>query len=182
MRRFTPSMVISVVALVAALGGTAWASHYIITSTKQIKPSVRHALKGTRGPRGFTGAQGAQGLAGAPGSPGVLGVIAVDGAQRSYPPGDFGAPPNAQCPAGTTVIGTGFNGPFNQVGGFVKKYGTFVGGFFENDSSITVQGNVQAICAQLPAGVPATRQAAQSQRFADDLQAAIAAVEQRRGG
>lgn len=50
------------------------------------------------------------------------------------------------------VIGTGFNGPFNAVGGFVKAYGTFVGGFFENESSITLEGSVQAICAQVSGG------------------------------
>jgi hypothetical protein len=66
-------------------------------------------------------------------------------------PGQFGGAPLATCPRGSVVVGTGFNGPFDVVGGFVKAYGTFVGGFFENESSITLTGNVQAICARVGA-------------------------------
>ncbi|HEY1833008.1 MAG TPA: hypothetical protein VGG08_01120 [Solirubrobacteraceae bacterium] len=55
-------------ALFVALGGTSLAaSHFVITSTKQIKPSVIKKLKGNRGaagPKGATGATGAQGAAG----------------------------------------------------------------------------------------------------------------------
>jgi hypothetical protein len=55
-------------ALFVALGGTSLAaSHYVITSTKQIKPSVIKKLKGNRGATGQKGAQGAQGLKGAAG-------------------------------------------------------------------------------------------------------------------
>jgi hypothetical protein len=170
--RLTPSFAVAVLALMVATAGTAMATGYLITSTKQIKPSVRKALKGKRGARGFDGvrgAQGVQGVAGAPGAPGLLSLTTVDGAPRTYAPGEYGAPPTAQCPSGSTVVGTGFNGPFDVVGGFVKKYGTFVGGFFENGSSIPIDGNVQAICAQLPAGASATRSASswRSQYLAD---------------
>jgi hypothetical protein len=52
-------------ALFVALGGTSLAaSHYIITSTTQIKPSVRRALhgaEGAQGPQGPAGPQGPQG-------------------------------------------------------------------------------------------------------------------------
>jgi hypothetical protein len=45
-RRPSPAMIVALVALVIALGGTAVAaSHYIITSTSQIKPSVLHELR-----------------------------------------------------------------------------------------------------------------------------------------
>jgi hypothetical protein len=169
MRRPSPALILSTIAVVFALGGTAIAGSYVITSKSQIKPSVRKALKGNRGPRGFTGAQGAQGAAGAPGGPGILSLATVEGAKRTYAPGEYGPAPTAQCPAGSTVVGTGFNGPFDQVGGFVKKYGTFVGGFFENSSSIPIDGNVQAICAQLPAGTPATRSASTARsQYLDD--------------
>jgi hypothetical protein len=54
---------------VVALGGTSLAaSHFVITSTKQIKPSVIKKLKGNRGatgPRGAAGLQGAKGTTGA---------------------------------------------------------------------------------------------------------------------
>jgi hypothetical protein len=185
--KVSPSLVISVLALVVALSGTAVASTYLITKTSQIKPSVRKALKGQKGQKGATGddgARGAQGPAGSPGpagatgpagpagSPGLLAVTAVDGAEQTYQPGQYGGAPYAQCPAGFTVVGTGFNGPFNAVGGFVKKYGTFVGGFFENDSSIPLTGSVQAICAQLPPGaaLASTRRLAdERERFARDV-------------
>lgn len=140
--------------------------------------SAQDALQGASGD---PGPQGPQGPPGPQGTPGILGVITVNGVQQSYPPGTYGAPPNAQCPAGTTVVGTGFNGPLSDVGGFVQKYGTFVGGFFANDTNITVSGNVQAICAQLPPGAAATRaaHAEDLQRFRDDV---AAATERMRNG
>ena len=49
------------VALALVITGTAFAGGYVITSTKQIKPSVRKALKGNRGPQGYTGQAGPQG-------------------------------------------------------------------------------------------------------------------------
>lgn len=76
------------------------------------------------------------------------------------------------------MVGTGFNGPFNAVGGFVKKYGTFVGGFFANGSSIPLTGSVQAICAVLPPGATAAsvrRAETQKERFRRDVDQAAAA-------
>jgi hypothetical protein len=186
-RHVTPSLIISVIALVVALSGTAVASTYLITKTSQIKPSVRHALKGQRGEAGEDGARGPQGPAGPAGAPGpagatgpagVVGVTAVSGAPRTYQPGEYGAAPIAQCPAGSTVVGTGFNGPFNAVGGFVLKYGTFVGGFFANASPIPLTANVQAICAQLTSGATAAsvrRVTGEKARFARDVERAAAA-------
>ena len=50
-------------------GGTAYAAHrYLITTTSQIKPSVREALRGDRGRAGPTGPSGAPGVTGATGS------------------------------------------------------------------------------------------------------------------
>lgn len=185
MKARTPSAttIIAVLALVLALGGTAVASGYLITSLGQIKPSVRQALKGNRGPRGFAGPRGLQGLQGPQGNPGLLGLTTVDGAVLTYPPGGFGAPPDANCPAGEYVVGTGFNGPFNAVGGFVQAYGTFVGGFFENGSSIPIEGNVQAICARVPPGatVSSVRSLSSARsRYAADVRRAIARVRESR--
>ena len=58
-----PGTVIAVVALFLVLaGGSAFAtSRYLITSKKQIKPSVRRALRGATGPSGATGMTGATG-------------------------------------------------------------------------------------------------------------------------
>jgi hypothetical protein len=57
-------------ALFIALGGTSLAaSHFVITSTKQIKPSVIKKLKGNRG------AAGAKGPTGTPGAKGATGTV-----------------------------------------------------------------------------------------------------------
>lgn len=169
MRRCSASLVVSVVALVLALAGTAVAGGYIITSTKQIKPSVRKALKGKRGPRGYSGGDGPQGAPGAPGSPGILSLTTVDSPEVTIPPGStsYDADPNglrAQCPAGYTVVGTGVNTGIGNLD-FVQKFGTLVGGFVDNDTSITIQAFVEAICAQLPPGVASTRSADGAARF-----------------
>ena len=69
-------MAIALAALFFALGGAAVAaiqSHYVITSTKQIKPSVLKKLKAAKGPRGAQGPKGSQGAAGAQGAKGDQG-------------------------------------------------------------------------------------------------------------
>ena len=180
MRRTNASLVLSVIAVVLAVAGTAVASGYLITSTRQIKPSVRKALKGNRGPRGFSGADGVPGTAGAAGSPGILSLTTVDSPTVTIPPGDssYDVDPNsleAQCPAGSTVVGTGFNGGIGNVD-FVKKFGTLVGGFVHNDTSITIQASVQAICAQLPPGVAGTRSGGATARFEAAARAAAASL------
>ena len=73
-RKPSPGTAIALLALFFAMGGTAIAAHhYLITSTKQIKPSVLKSLSGKRGPRGATGATGAIGLTGAAGAKGPTG-------------------------------------------------------------------------------------------------------------
>jgi hypothetical protein len=80
-RRISPATVIASVALFFSLAGTGIAaSHFLITSTSQIKPSVRAALTGARGPKGATGANGATGATGATGAQGLQGPPGVNGA------------------------------------------------------------------------------------------------------
>ncbi len=131
-------------------------------SSKEAQASA--GKRGPRGPRGPAGPQGPQG------SPGLADVTVVDGPPASYPPGGYGGAPHADCPAGMVVIGTGFNGPFDQVGGFVLAYGTFVGGFFENDSSITLGGgtfrrSVLGLLAGSAARGPCRRRVSRSMRW-----------------
>ncbi len=69
--KFIRQNIVAWLALFVALSGTSMAaSHYIITSTKQIKPSVLRQLRGARGARGETGAAGPKGTAGTQGATG----------------------------------------------------------------------------------------------------------------
>jgi hypothetical protein len=82
--RLTYTNVAVTVALLFAMTGGAYAAKkYVITSTKQISPSV---LKSLQGKAGAAGANGAQGPAGAQGSAGPQGPAGVGGAK-----GDAGA-------------------------------------------------------------------------------------------
>ena len=76
-RRLNYANVAATLALVFSMsGGAVAASHYLITSTKQIKPSVLSQLRGKRGAagtRGVTGPQGPHGTSGKDGQPGPAG-------------------------------------------------------------------------------------------------------------
>ncbi len=122
---------------------------------------AKSSAKGPRGPRGKTGARGytgyagaagAAGATGATGAPGISAIRRVTGASLTLLSGQYGGAPNATCPAGYTSIGTGFSAGGVGIVGHVINYTYFVGGFFDNPSSITIQVYVQATCAALPAG------------------------------
>jgi hypothetical protein len=85
-KRVTYGNVAMTVALVFAMSSGAFAAgKFLITSTKQIKPSVLAQLKGKTGPAGATGAQGPAGPlgpagpAGAAGTPGAKGETGPEG-------------------------------------------------------------------------------------------------------
>jgi hypothetical protein len=80
-RRLRAGTAVAYLALFVALGtGSAFAaSHYLITSPKQIKPSVRRALRDHHGARGPAGATGIQGVAGATGPTGSIGSVLASG-------------------------------------------------------------------------------------------------------
>ncbi len=73
-KRITYANVAMTLALVFAMTGGAYAAkRYLITSTKQIKPSVIAQLKGKTGPAGLAGKDGANGLNGKDGAQGPQG-------------------------------------------------------------------------------------------------------------
>jgi hypothetical protein len=73
-RRLTfTNVVLTLVLLFAMSGGAFAATHFVITSTKQISPKVLRALKGKAGragPAGPVGPEGKEGAAGKDGSAG----------------------------------------------------------------------------------------------------------------
>jgi hypothetical protein len=88
------------------------ARHYVITSTKQIKPSVLKKLKGAKGPRGAQGAQGAQGAKGDTGPAGLQGHNGNAGATGAT--GLQGHNGNAGATGATGP--TGLRGPSGNAG------------------------------------------------------------------
>ena len=83
------SNLVAWIALFVALGGTSMAaSHYLITSTRQIKPSVLKALHGATGATGRTGRTGATGPAGPQGVAGLRGETGLKG--ETGPKGETG--------------------------------------------------------------------------------------------
>jgi hypothetical protein len=90
-KRPSPATAIATVALFFSLGGVSLAvGHYLITSTKQIKPSVLAQIEsatkgsdGSQGPRGERGPKGDTGNHGAAGATGQTGATGPQGATGS---------------------------------------------------------------------------------------------------
>jgi hypothetical protein len=128
-RRFTFANVAMTVALVFAMSGGAFAaSKFLITSTKQIKPSVLASLKGKAGANGAAGAQGPAGPAGPAGGVGPQGPAGTSGTNgepgtegkvgKNGTNGKEGSPwtDKGKLPAGATETGVWFIGPASEVG------------------------------------------------------------------
>ena len=126
-QRPSPAIVLAALALFLALGGTAVAArHYLITSTRQIKPSVLHALYGARGPAGPPGPSGPAGAPGTPGAPGPRGEAApnqlssltiVHAPDTKVSPGKE-ATSVATCPSGSHAVSGG------EYSGFAVRNGS----------------------------------------------------------
>jgi hypothetical protein len=118
-KRLTYANVAMTLALVFAMSGGAYAaSKYVITSTKQIKPSVLKSLTGKTGPAGpagpagaagagtagATGPGGAQGSAGTNGTNGEKGEIGKTGSTGPQGPAGI-LHPGETLPKGATETG-----------------------------------------------------------------------------
>ena len=159
---------IGLLALLIALGGTSYAAATLAANSvgsKQIKKDAvtsseikKNAVTSSKVKNGSlqkgdfaanqlpAGPQGPQGPQGPAGPAATVGVVALTGPIQSVPPGGNTLNMRATCPAGTVVVGTGINTGIGNAD-FVLSFGTFVGGFVHNDTSITIQASVQAICA-----------------------------------
>jgi hypothetical protein len=109
-------------ALFVALTGTSMAaSHYVVTSTKQIKPSVLKKLHGNRGAAGAKGLEGAQGPTGSQGPTGpqgasITGKTGATGAKGlEGPQGTTGPSGGEKGETGPTGA-TGTSGPTGEKG------------------------------------------------------------------
>jgi hypothetical protein len=94
MRKPSPAMIVALIALFFAIGGSAFAaSHYLITSTAQIKPSVVRAIRGQ--------------------------VVIVHGPLEAVAPSSVGVS-IATCPSGYIATSGGYSGITNP-GAYVNQ-------------------------------------------------------------
>jgi hypothetical protein len=106
-RHFNYANIVATLALLFAMsGGALAATHYLITSTKQISPKVLKTLKGANGKNGAAGPAGPAGV-GTQGPQGPAGTAGTNGEKgEKGPPGptEFSVLPPGQSERGTWVI------------------------------------------------------------------------------
>ena len=169
-------LAVTAIGILILAAGAGAASRWVITSTHQIKPSVLRELKGKRGPQGATGPRGATGPGGAAAPAGVGTTTLVGSPEVTLQPGQttYDVMPSgfeATCPSGTTAVGTGFNGDGVNTITYLESYGSFVGGFLVNDSSVSATAQLYAVCAPGSSGLaPSVRSDDSAQaRYQADL-------------
>lgn len=108
LRRPSTSSAIALTALVIATStGSAFAArHYLITSTKQIKPGVLKSLRGDAGPQGSQGPSGPVGQTG-PAGPSNLSGLTINAGEKVPIPANKVATSIATCPTGSHVVSGG---------------------------------------------------------------------------
>lgn len=122
--RLTYANVVATLALVFAMsGGALAATHYLITSKKQISPKVLKELKGNAGAAGGAGAAGA---AGAPGKEGAAGKEGTNGNTGTNGESVLvkGVNPGAECKEGGSEFKVGSGTATYACNGAKGKEGT----------------------------------------------------------
>lgn len=129
-RHLNATSALAVLALVLAMTGGAWAAkRFVITSVRQLSPSVRKALKGANG------VNGTDGKGGAPGAPGAQGPAGAAGSRgETGPPGSEGK----EGPAGKN----GLDGTNGQNGSPWTAGGTLPSGSTESGTWSAVRHEV----------------------------------------
>ncbi|HEX3391719.1 MAG TPA: hypothetical protein VHS55_04090 [Solirubrobacteraceae bacterium] len=162
-KRLTWANVAMTLALVFAMSGGAFAaSKFVITSTKQIKPSVLKQLQGKAGPAGPEGKAGTAGKEGVPGKEGAAGLSGEKGAPGTNGESVTVAKASAgECKEGgtkfsnTTGSGKACNGSPWTAGGTLPSGATETGEWSMAETNASAFGTVLAsISFPIPLAAP----------------------------
>jgi hypothetical protein len=183
-RRPSPAAVLAGLALFVALGGSAAAAHhFLITSTRQIKPSVLRALHGASGGPGPAGPIGPPGPAGVqgPAGPSSLSALTIVRAPDLKVKPTKEATSIATCPAGSHVVAGG------EYSGFATRNGSEMSADHQswivlvtNLSGIEVNLEAIAYCAGAGQAVAAGMARAAHARAVRQAQAMLARLHRER--
>jgi collagen triple helix repeat protein len=123
----SPALVVAVLALFVALGGTGYAATQLqppghdAHASKQHKPKALRGPKGLKGDAGSRGSSGSQGLQGISGSQGLAGLTGPSGQNGSPGPSDIYA-------TGTGSKGLPADGTLTEVASLALPAGTYLVG------------------------------------------------------
>lgn len=152
----SPALVIALMALVVALGGTGYAVTKLPRGSVGAAQVKKNAINSTHVRNGSlravdfargqlpAGPQGAPGPAGASGRDGIGDITIVDSGDRFVSSGSW-ASGTLYCPTGYYAVGTGMS--WRGYISYVKSYGSFVGYFLDNALGFGANVSAQAICA-----------------------------------
>jgi hypothetical protein len=153
--RLTYANVAATLALILAMSGTAIAAkHYIITSTRQIKPSVLRKLRGKAGPAGRQGPAGPAGPQGPQGPGGPAGPSNLSGIQVEEGPTVHVQPKEVRgalafCPRGMAAVSGGGYGSLSGILASETSAEGRVGWFIVTDNTTLEEEKIhaQVLCA-----------------------------------